>query len=154
MMKTLTTLLAPILLALTFSVMFSTPSFAAQKYFCDNGKFGDGSEDTRNFGIIIEPDRLFLVKDLGKSYENKVEWKFLERTTISPMSQNSSETVMTLYSSTQEWRHMMIIKKKKTKSLELHKWTIGRDPDVTGNAQKDYSVDYYSYLFFAKCVSF
>jgi hypothetical protein len=136
---------APILIAFTFFVMFPSTSFAEQKYFCDIGQFGDGSPGNSKFGLEIQPDRLFKLEDIGKSYARRTEWKKLKASTAEGVTQ-------TLYSSTKEWDHMMVIQGKVKNSLEVHSWHIGFYSSV--QAQEEYGVKHYPILHYTNCVSF
>ena len=128
-------------------IFFSAPVFAGQKYVCDIGKFGDGSAGISRFGLDIQSDKLFMTKDIGKSYAKRVEWKKLEAST-------SSGVMQTLYSSSKEWKHMMVIKKKGGQSVEVHTWDIRFEVDSIGQAQKKYGIEHYPMFYFAKCVTF
>ena len=127
-------------------ILFSAPVFAGQKYVCDIGKFGDGSAGISRFGLDIQSDKLFMTKDIGKSYAKRVEWKKLEAFTYSGVTQ-------TLYSSSKEWKHMMVIKKKGKQSVEIHTRAIRFEVDF-GGAQKKYGIEHYPMFYFAKCVTF
>ena len=146
-MKYLPRILAPILIALTFSVMFFSTSFAGIKYVCDIGQFGDGSPGISQFGLDIQSNTLFRIKDVGKSYAKSVRWKKLEQ------SEKFGAT-QTLYSDTKEWRHMMVIQTKEKPSVEVHTWEIRFDVDSIGQAQEKYGIEHYPMFHFTKCVGF
>jgi len=141
-MKTLLTIYT-----LVFTVMFSTPGFAGQKYVCEIGQFGDGSPGTSRFGLDIQSDTLFKIEDVGESYAKRVQWKKLEEFSYNGVTQ-------TLYSSSKKWKHMMVIKNKGKQSVEVHNWNIRMEVDAIGQAQEKYGIEHYPMFHFTKCVTF
>jgi len=138
-MKTLT-----ILIALTFTVIFSSTSFAGEKYICEEWTHGDKSKSGGKFGLNIERERITIIKNVGKSFEQKVQYKFTKKFKYAPIS---------LYTNERETRHVTLIRKEKSKNVELHAWKINAFSE-SGRWTKEYSVDHWSGLSYSKCYSF
>ena len=139
-MKTLT-----ILLALTFSVMFSSPSYAEEKYVCDGWIHGDGSGYKKYmFGLKIERDRILIIENRDHP-ERGMEWKLIHKNENYPISMYTSKRSFIEY--------ITLIRKEETKDVELHKWNINSF-SKSGKWTKEHGVDHWSGLSYSKCFSF
>ena len=139
MMKSLT-----LILALTLSVMFSSPSFAGGKYICEEWTHGDNSKSGGKFGLNVESDRITIIKNVGKSFEQRIEYNFTQKFKYVPIS---------LYTNDRETRHVTLIRKEKSKNVELHAWKINSFTE-SGRWTKKFNVDHWSGLSYSKCYSF
>jgi hypothetical protein len=139
-----------ILLALIFSVMFSSVGFAEENYLCDGWVFGDKSNyngERYKFGLKIKKDKISVIENRDHP-ERGMEWNLIHKVENKRISMYVSKGDLKV-------EYITLIRKKGTKDIELHKWWINEYPESkTSYVRKDYDVEHWSGLSFTQCYSF
>jgi len=138
-MKTIT-----IFLALTFSVMFLSTSFAEERYVCDGWNTQDGSGHKTKFGLKIERDSILIIENRDHP-ETGAKFKLTHKFKEDPIATYTHDQFPI--------ELITLIKNEGAKDLELHKWKINSFPE-SGKWTREHGVDHWSGLSYSKCWSF
>ena len=130
--------------------MFSSTSFAEEKFVCNGWIYGDKSGDpSYKFNLKTGRDWIEVIKDRDRP-ESGMKWKLIHTDEDKRISMYTSYTSTGIHI-----EYISLIRKKGTKDLELHKWNINSLPTIeTSYVRKDFGVEHESGLRFTQCYSF